>query len=68
MITVKHFTECDAPGCATMYTYEYKWKSDNRPAYPVLPDGWQQIGDKTFCPRHKIEIVVNVDGERFADV
>ena len=28
---------------------------------PCLPDGWKQIGDLVYCPKH--DIVVTVDGK-----
>lgn len=66
MITIKHFTACDVPGCETLHTLDVGpyLRVHNRAPEPRLPDDWQQIGDKTYCFRHKINVTVLIDGEK----
>lgn len=63
----KILTSCDAPGCFALHTTEHEaFAGDRVPEVSarlvMLPDNWQQVGGKTFCERHKIEIKVIVDG------
>jgi hypothetical protein len=64
MIKVHILTYCDAPGCVALHTLETEWQRDGRRVpEPTLPDGWQQVGNKTFCERHKIVVALTVDGQ-----
>ena len=65
-------TSCDAPDCVALSTQEWDACVVRMPELTtysgsknmiMLPDGWTGYDGMTFCPRHKTDIVINVDGK-----
>ena len=61
-------TMCDVSDCVGLSTQEYAAYVGHRipeasQRLIMLPDGWSAFNDKTFCPRHKVDPVLYVDGK-----